>query len=205
MNHIVSIRLSSDGHSFSILGLENAPQPTESAIQVEVLSPRSMLIPHTLYTKERSTELLTANGMAPKKGECIVSSDEQKDIINLMCVPEQALQQIQERFAENDPKVELHFSSPLLGIPTEMPTEATIYLHREAGLLYIKVYDVSLKFAEVIVAPTEADILLLVSRLREHLPLQKFILNLTYKQENLQEKKQLKKRLGKLFKKIICA
>ena len=64
--HKVSIQLALDGHSFS------TPLPAaagEEPVEVELLTPKTMLVPAELFDEERGAELLAANGMAPSGDE----------------------------------------------------------------------------------------------------------------------------------------
>ena len=147
--HKVSIQLALDGHSFS------TPLPAaagEEPVEVELLTPKTMLVPAELFDEERGAELLAANGMAPSGDECVVCSDPAQETVALMAVPAAALQPVTERFGER-----LFYTSPLLhAVATTTPV---VWLCLRSGLLYVRVCDPALQLAEVIPAPDEADVL----------------------------------------------
>ncbi len=64
----VSIQLSLDGHSFSVPALSELPAG-EAPVTVELLLPRTMLVPGELFDAERGAEMLAANGMPPTAEE----------------------------------------------------------------------------------------------------------------------------------------
>ena len=69
----VSIQLSLDGHSFSVPALSELPAG-EAPVTVELLLPRTMLVPGELFDAERGAEMLAANGMPPTAEESVVAA-----------------------------------------------------------------------------------------------------------------------------------
>ena len=69
----VSIQLTLDGHSFSAPAL-SGEFPGDGPVEVELLTPRTMLVPEELFDKEHAGEVLAAAGMAALPGECPVWS-----------------------------------------------------------------------------------------------------------------------------------
>ena len=71
--YTVSIQRSLDGHSFSVPALSDIPAD-RTAVQVELLLPRTMLVPAELFDEKHAAELLAANGMPrmlrPGRGIC---------------------------------------------------------------------------------------------------------------------------------------
>ena len=75
-----------------------------------------------------------------------------------MAAAENALAAVHERLGGR-----ARYTTPLLCVPqTSVPT---VWMYYAAGLLYIKVYDGKLRFAEVVPAPDEADLLYMLERL----------------------------------------
>lgn len=189
----VSIQLALDGHSFSVCDLSCGEVPDDAPLTVEVLTPRTLLVPAELFDAERAAELLRVTGLAPKSGECVVCSDLQAGVAAVVAVPEEALRQLQERWGKS-----FRFTTPLLADPPK--TDAAIRLCRKADLLYIKVYrEKILRFAEVVPAPADADILYLLDRLAAEFPLNEFGLYLAG-----DGTRNLQKLLDGIFKEVIC-
>ena len=126
--HKVSIQLALDGHSFS------TPLPAaagEEPVEVELLTPKTMLVPAELFDEERGAELLAANGMAPSGDECVVCSDPAQETVALMAVPAAALQPVTERFGER-----LFYTSTLLhAVATTTPV---VGLCLRSGPFYVR-------------------------------------------------------------------
>ena len=59
----VSIQLTLDGHSFSAPAL-SGEFPGDGPVEVELLTPLTMLVPEELFDKEHAGEVLAAAGMA---------------------------------------------------------------------------------------------------------------------------------------------
>lgn len=76
----VSIQLSLDGHSFSVPALSELPAG-EAPVTVELLLPRTMLVPGELFDAERGAEMLAANGMPPTAEESVVASDPEAEFV----------------------------------------------------------------------------------------------------------------------------
>ena len=141
----VSIQLTLDGHSFRRL---RCPETVSGRgpVEVELLTPRTMLVPEELFDKEHAGEVLAAAGMAALPGECPVWSAPQQNAVAVMAAAENALAAVHERLGGR-----ARYTTPLLCVPqTSVPT---VWMYYAAGLLYIKVYDGKLRFAEVVPAP----------------------------------------------------
>lgn len=69
-------------------------------IEVEIVTPRTMLVPKELFDPECGRELLAAAGIRPAQGERIVWSDPGMEAVALMCVSEEALRQLEARLEE---------------------------------------------------------------------------------------------------------
>lgn len=100
----VSIRLGSDGHSFSVVGAETlrggAAGVTGTAwVEVEVLTPLTLLVPAALCDGRNGAALLAAAGLSPRAGDAVVRSAPAGDgqAVALMALPEAALRALGER------------------------------------------------------------------------------------------------------------
>lgn len=188
----VSIRPASDGHSFSIRGLDGAGLSEP----VEVLTPRTTLVPAELFDSAEAERLLAAAGMAPEDGECAVWSAPQNDAVAVMAAPRAAVEEVRERLGCLGREV--RFTTPLLGSPQS--AEAAIWMRQAGELLYIKVYDPTLCYAEVLPASTEADRMYLFERLAAEFPTRERTLLLSG-----DDAKRLRKMFGGRFKRVSCA
>ena len=189
----VSIRLMLDGHSFSITGLESAKPTPATCETVEVIAPRSMLVPRALYAKDAAAELMAANGMAPRVDETIVTNTTaNQQLVALMAIPWEALDLLSDKLG-ND----IRFTTPLL--TPLCATEPTMWIEHTAALLYIKVYDAKMQLAEVVPAETATDVEYFFETLNQLFPTKGYTLYI-----HGSNAKDLKRLLSKRFKKTIC-
>lgn len=201
----VSIRLASDGHSFSVVGAEalRGAEPVEA----EVLTPLTLLTPAALYDGSNGAALLAAAGLPPREGDAVVGSDpvgNDDPLVAVMALPAGALRAFgmpvpEEGDAAARPATcgGVRFTSPLLRPVPD--ADRCVWLYPTAGLLYIKVYDGGLRLAEVIPAPAADDALCLLDRLSGVWPLGEFTLRLAGA-EAAAWRKSFKRR----FKRIVC-
>lgn len=187
----VSIQLALDGHSFSAPAL-SGEFPGEGPVEVELLTARTLLVPDEFFDEGRAGELLAAAGMAALPGERVVHSDSQQQVVAVMAAAEDALHAVRERLGDR-----VRYTTPLLDAP--QANVPTVWMYYTAGLLYIKVYDGKLRFAEVIPAPDEADLLYFLERLGSEFPLKDFTLDI-----GGGDARMLKRKLNGYFKRIVC-
>lgn len=178
----VSIRLSLDGHSFSMPeGCDLKQMRT-----VEWLTPYTVLVPKELFVFDEALAYLNAAGQPPLAGYSAVWSSTDEAVVAVMAVPSKALWQFEQ---------EIEHTSPLLHIPTVL--QPTLWIADYGYLIYIKVYNPQLQLAEVVRITTEADRSCLVERLAERLELDRYVLMLDDRAGKLPFYK-------KQFKKVIC-
>ena len=182
----VSIQLTLDGHSFSAPAL-SGEFPGDGPVEVELLTPRTMLVPEELFDKEHAGEVLAAAGMAALPGECPVWSAPQQNAVAVMAAAENALAAVHERLGDR-----ARYTTPLLCVP--QASVPTVWMYYAAGLLYIKVYDGKLRFAEVVPAPDEADLLYMLERLGSEFRLRDYTLRI-----GSSDGRALKRKLGGYF------
>lgn len=187
----VSIQQSLDGHSFSVRGLEGDFAGQEP-VEVELLSVRTMLVPKELFSPECARALLAANGMPAGEDERVVWSDTRAETVAIMAADPEALRRTEERLGTRG-----RFTTPLLHVP--IAAGPTIWLYYTGHLLYIKVYNVQLRLAEVIATPTEADILFAAEQLAREFGPAEYELRVAGERTRM-----LFKLLRKQFPKIRC-
>lgn len=167
----VSIQLSLDGHSFSAPAL-TGPFSGEDPVMVEVLAPQTMLVPVELFDADRAAELLSINGMPVTADQCVVCTAPQQENIAIIALPTEAMRQVEEQLGSR-----AHYTTPLLVTPQQ--TAESVWIHQTPELLYIKVYNQTLRLAEVIAVSSDADILYFIDRLGAEFPLAGYRLQVT--------------------------
>ena len=118
----VSIQLSLDGHSFSVPALSELPAG-EAPVTVELLLPRTMLVPGELFDAERGAEMLAANGMPPTAEECVVASDPEAEFVAVTAINREALRQVEEKLGRKLKTADLQVLAGLyddLGMPADV-------------------------------------------------------------------------------------
>lgn len=187
----VSIQQSLDGHSFSLPELEQMT-PSDKPVEVELLLPKTMLVPENLFQNERAAEFLAANGMPLAETECVVVCPARNGTVAVAAMEKKTRQLIAEKFPQ------ARFTSPLEHQPDE--TRRCAWICRRGTLLYVKVYrDGVLQLAEVIVGSTEAEIGYFIQRLGAEFPLAEYELRIAG-----DEPKKVRKWIGKVFEKVLC-
>ncbi len=178
----VSIRLSLDGHSFSI------PEgtPLKEIEEIEWLTPYTVLVPKELFLFDQALEYLTAAGLTPPAGYSPVWSSTEAAVVAVMAVPSEALWKFEQ---------EVRHTSPLLHLPTVL--QPTLWIADYGHLIYIKVYNPTLQLAETVAIANAADRQCLIERIAERLTLKNYVLMLDDHAATLSYYK-------KQFKKVIC-
>jgi hypothetical protein len=180
-----------DGHSFSAHGLDGE-FPGEEPVEAELLTARTMLVPEEVLGTGDAGTLLAANGMAPAAEERAVCSLPVQGIVAVMAAHREALRQAEEKLGDR-----ILYTTPLLReVQAGTPT---VWAYRTAGLLYIKVYDGSLRFAGVIPAPDTADVCYFTERLEKEFALKSCELRISG-----DDAKACGKLLKGYFKRIVC-
>ena len=165
----VSIQLALDGHSFSLTRQPAAramqadgahPEELPAVLTVEIVTPRTLLVPEALFAPAQAACLLAADGKAPWTGETTVWSEPADGVVAVMAVPEEALAQLSAATCR--------YTTPLL--PLLSPAAPTVQLLPVGPYLYIKCWHAGLQLAEVVPAPTEADLLYAMERIGQLFP-----------------------------------
>lgn len=188
---IVSVQPKLDGHSFSkpqIIGDYSG----QESVRVEWITARTMLVPSALFESDNAGKLLAANGMAPHAGDHVLYSEPQQNIVAVMAVGDEAVNLVAQELGAR-----ATHSTPLLR--EFSPATASVWLYRIGELLYCKVYNGRLRMAEVIPAPSKADVCYFVKRLGEEFKLTDFTLVAAG-----EDAKALTKSLKRYFKQVTC-
>lgn len=188
----VSIQLSLDGHSFSVPALSELPAG-EAPVTVELLLPRTMLVPGELFDAERGAEMLAGQRHAADGGGVRRRQRPEAEFVAVTAINREALRQVEEKLGDR-----ARFTTPLLHTPAN--TAKTVWMSRRAGLLYIKVYDGGeLQLAEAIPAATDTDAAYFFERLDGCFPLKEYELRIAG-----DNPKAARKLLGKRFRQTTC-
>ena len=153
----VSIRLMSDGHAFSAIPAQNGEALSQVAdvlkrgvvAEVMLCTPKTLLVPAEQLEALSLEEHLALSGLAPAQDERVVVSDVVTDIVAVMAAPSRHIEELELCGAE------LHYSSPLL--MGDMSEACVVALY--GNLLYVRVADEGLLFADVVEVADDADIL----------------------------------------------
>ena len=143
----VSIQQPLDGHSFSASALPEAAP--DEGIVCELLTAKTLLVPAEEFDPQAAGALLAAAGMAPDATESAVWSEPEGEAVGVMAFDRTAIEALRTRYADA-----LHFATPLLG--RFEPSVPAVLLDKRGGILYIKVYDRSLRLAEVLLYVMES-------------------------------------------------
>lgn len=178
----VSIRLSLDGHSFSV------PQGVNpsSVEEIEWLTPQTLLVPKGCFDPQQAAAYLVAQGFVLREDQQVVWSAVEEPIVAVMAVTKEAL----APYAAS-----VRHTSPLLHTPTVL--QPTLWICDAGQLIYIKVYDPTLQLAEVVAVQSEADRAYLLERLFERIDPERFVLQ-------LDDRAGMVKYYKKQFKKVLC-
>ncbi len=123
---------------FSLLGLENPA--AEGVAEVEAVTPRTMLVPGGGARHRGRRNAARGKRHGPAAEERAVCSLPVQGIVAVMAAHREALRQVEEKLGDR-----IRYTTPLLReVQAGTPT---VWAYRTAGLLYIKVYDGSLRFA----------------------------------------------------------
>ncbi len=178
----MSIRLWSDGHSFPREQVEAAR--SGGVLSVELLSPRTTLVPAELFRPEEAAELLRLAGLPCRESECLVWSAAEEGMVAVMAIDCATRELLPPTCS---------FTSPLLA---SNPGAANMaLLSRFDNLLYIKVWEKELRLAEVLNVVSDEDAIYYLTRLAEVIPLRNYSLVVAG-----DEAHGLRKLVKKLFK-----
>lgn len=143
-------------------------------------------------TAELSVKLLAAAGLPPTESECVVHSDLQQEVVAVMAANAEAVAAVTAKFGGR-----ARYTTPLLG-PVET-TAPTVWMRHTGELLYIKVWDGGLRFAGVVPATSDADLLYACERLGQEFTLEELVLHIAQPAG-----KRLRKLLKPYFRQIVC-
>ncbi|MEG1885477.1 MAG: DUF3822 family protein [Alistipes sp.] len=191
-NNKVSIQLKLGGHSFSWNALPADLSTEAGDVEFVVLTHQSVVVPQEQFEPSLAANYLRLCGMPCNTEQTAVYSDPQAPIIAVMAIDSLCLHTLQEHLGGR-----VLFTSPLLTTPTK--AASCIWLYRADDLLYIKVYDGTLRLAEVMHTPTDADVLYYIARLSKDFSLDTLLID-----SSSDHRKETQKSLKRYFKQVLC-
>lgn len=185
----VSIRLKSGGHSFSIeelTAIQDGGYPTD----IVVLTTKTTLVPEELFDAAHATDYLSEVGLSPSISEIAINTTSCNGMVAVMAINKRCYEALKTSMS-----TECVFSTPLLD--NEAPTDGSI-LHLEDNILYVRVYNGGLKFAEAMECKSDADVLYYLTSINE-------VYNIFNTHARAKGETTRLQRIGKkVFKKIVC-
>ena len=186
----VSIRLKSGGHSFSVSELSAEVRSASQPVEVVALTAKSTLVPAEFFDREHAADYLLEVGLTPSVTECAVYSDVVNGAVAVMAVSKRCYAELRESIAAG-----VRFTSPLL--EGDILEKGSI-LHLESDVLYVRIFDGGLRFAEALECKNDADVLYYLATLNHVYG----IYNM-YARAN-GDVKRMQKLLKPLFKDLVC-
>lgn len=183
-NNGMPIRLLSDGHTLS----NGCTAQYSTNTEVLLCTPKTTLVPCEQLSSDVATHLRNV-GLSPTTTECVVVSPERGGIVAVMAIERRHYEEIMSS------KSEVRFTSPLLDDDIS-EKGCTISLY--GNVLYVRIVENGLRFAEAMEIRTNSDILFYVERINSVYG----ICNMYARASG--NKERLSQLLKKKFKNLIC-
>ena len=186
----VSIRLKSGGHSFSASELNSEVRNSSQPVEVVVLTPKSTLVPAEFFVAEHAAGYLAEVGLALANGECAVFSEAKEGAVAVMAISAECYAELKACIPAG-----VLFTSPLIeGVAPEKGS----MLHLEADVLYVRIYNRGLRFAEAFECKSDADVLYYIAKVDEVYDIYNMYARVSG------DVKHLQKLLKPIFKDLVC-
>lgn len=194
----VSIQLTLGGHSFSkdelLSFLDGRAVEGTGPVEACVLTDKTLLIPREEFCSDAAATCLRIAGLGCTADEVAVWSDLRESVVAVMAANAAVVDLLREQLGDR-----LRFVSPLLSEPDYRTR--SVWFYRHGDILYIKVYDDGLQFAEAVrfdPRKTE-DFRFLLERLAVAFPLSPYKAFLSGV-----ESETLRRTAKRYFKHIVC-
>ncbi|MDE6778701.1 MAG: hypothetical protein K2J51_04440 [Alistipes sp.] len=151
----MSIQLPLGGHSFSVDAIPAEAVADDRQVEFRVITPRTLLVPREQFDDAGCEAYLRVAGMPPLAGETAIASDTAEQTVAVMAIDSDCLAAIRGRFGAR-----AVFTTPLLDI--QKYASPTVWLHRIDDILYVKVYNTTLRLAEAVTVTSDADTVMLM-------------------------------------------
>ena len=129
----VSIRLMSGGHSFSPEALNGAVERCGEKLTVELVTPKTTLVPASVFRAEDAPSYLAALGLAADVNESVVCSPQIGDVVAVMAISAECLAYLSLLCGDK-----MSFVTPLL-LGYAPKEGAVVELHGE--VLYVRIFN----------------------------------------------------------------
>ncbi len=153
----VSIQLPLGGHSFSTESLADDLRHGNCPVEIVLPAAQTLLIPDEEFSVSMCEAYLAAVGMACRPEQCCVFTPPVDGIVAVMAIEKSVDDTLREAFGQR-----MYYATPLLA-PCGLRHGAV--LQRVETLLYARVFDDGLQFAEVLPVQNEADLRYHLSKL----------------------------------------
>ncbi len=149
----------SGGHSFSPAELSRAVKCDDGSFVVELVTPKTTLVPKALFHAERAAEYLNMVGLAPSISETVVFSPEVDDRVAVMAVDKECFAHLALTYGDA-----VVYLSPLnLG---HEPKDGAL-LELAGDVLYVRIFNGGMLFGEAIAIQSDADLLFAVESINQ--------------------------------------
>lgn len=146
----VSIQLPLGGHSFSAESIADDVRYGSDPVEIVLPCAQTVLLPEEEFDPSIVDSYLSSAGMACRSGQCGVYTPPIDGIVAVMAVEEATHRSLREIFRNR-----MRYSTPLL---EPCPMHRGAALRWQEGLLYARIYDERLLFAEVLPALNDTDL-----------------------------------------------
>lgn len=155
----VSIRLMSGGHSFSPEALNSAVERCGEKLTVELVTPKTTLVPASVFRAEDAPSYLAALGLAADVNESVVCSPQIGDVVAVMAISAECLAYLSLLCGDK-----MLFVTPLL-LGYAPKEGAVVELHGE--VLYVRIFNGGMLFSEAMDASSDVDIVYYLQQIHQ--------------------------------------
>lgn len=149
----------SGGHSFSAAELSRGVKCDDGSFVVELVTPKTTLVPQVMFHAERAVEYLKMVGIAPSISESVVFSPEVNDRVAVMAIDKECLAHLMLTYGDK-----VVYLSPLnLG---HEPKDGVL-LELVGNVLYVRIFNGEMLLGEAIEVENDADMLYAVESINQ--------------------------------------
>lgn len=155
----VSIQLPLGGHSFSCEDLRRAvPQlPASGVVSIVLPTHKTTLVPMEILQTTDAVSCLAAVGLMPLPSECVVCSPAVDGMVAVMAVDGECHKMLCRELGSA-----VRYMSPLLSLHN---ADKEVVLSLVENVLYVRLYNDGLRFAEAMLLAEDADVIFMLQSL----------------------------------------
>lgn len=189
----MSIQLTLSGHSFSHSDLPRISSRDRRTVEIEAATDKCVLVPRALLNDRNAEAYLHINGIETDADEKVVAvTDEGSDIAAVMALPRTLLAVAEDRYG-----IGVRYTTPLLRPVAS--AEPTVWLYQAGSFLYIKVWNRSLRYAEILPRRRQEDTLYYLASLDREFGLKTYRIVISG-----ESARETAKTVGRYFRKTVC-